>query len=252
MPSLEASQTIVLGLGWSEILVVSLATAAGVLVQGTIGFGFGLLAAPVLVAVDPVFVPGPILVVALGQTLAAALREPTEIATGDIAPVLLGRIPGTIVGACMIVMLPGSGLVVSVGVLVILAVIMSVIGLRPPRSSGSLRIAGFLSGFMSTVSSVGGPPLALVYQHENGSRLRGTLAAHFVLGCSLSLLVLALAGRLGSAEIKAAIVLTPSVAIGFALSYPAIRWMKPSWGRPAVLGLSALAGGIVVVRELFF
>ncbi|NIR59973.1 MAG: sulfite exporter TauE/SafE family protein, partial [Gammaproteobacteria bacterium] len=57
------------------------------------------------------------------------------------------------------------GLVIAVGALVLLAVAMSVAGLKISPTRPTLITAGALSGFMSTVSSVGGPPLAITYQH---------------------------------------------------------------------------------------
>ena len=49
---------------------------------------------------------------------------------------------------------------------------------------------------MATAAGLGGPPVALVYQRANGLRLRGTLAAYFIVGTVMSLSALA------SAEIR--------------------------------------------------
>jgi len=40
-----------------------------------------------------------------------------------------------------------------------------------------LLIAGGLSGFFGTLTSIGAPPLALVEQGEKGPTIRGTLSA---------------------------------------------------------------------------
>ena len=48
--------------------------------------------------------------------------------------------------------------------------------------------AGALSGFMGTIVSIGGPPIALLYQNESGPSLRGTLSAFFVVGVALAII----------------------------------------------------------------
>ena len=55
--------------GWGILLVVS-ATAIGAFVQGSVGFGHNLIAAPAMAFVDDRFVPGPAI---LGATLLTAL-----------------------------------------------------------------------------------------------------------------------------------------------------------------------------------
>lgn len=239
-----------LDLTWLELAVALAITAFGTLVQGTIGFGLGLLAAPVLVAVDPVFVPGPILAIAVVLASSMSRRELGGIVFDDIAPVFLGRVPGTIAGAATMAVLPQRGLVIAVGVLVLLAVAMSVCGLRISPTRSTLVAAGVLSGFMSTVSSVGGPPLAITYQHARGPRLRATLSAHFILGASMSLIALAAAGRYGRAEIVASLVLLPAMITGYLLSHRMIGRFDGAWTRPAVLGVSAAAGIFAILRGL--
>ena len=47
--------------------------------------------------------------------------------------------------------------------------------LRP--TAPAMFSAGFLSGFMGTSSSIGGPPMALVLQHEENDFIRANMAA---------------------------------------------------------------------------
>ena len=61
--------------------------------------------------------------------------------------------------------------------------------------------AGFLSGFMGTSSAIGGPPMALVMQHEGSDFIRANLAAFFIVSCVLSLAMLVSIDRFGAAEL---------------------------------------------------
>ena len=58
-----------------EFVVACVAVFVGSCVQGSLGFGLGLIAAPVLAFVDPDLVPGPVLMLALVLTVAVASRD---------------------------------------------------------------------------------------------------------------------------------------------------------------------------------
>jgi uncharacterized membrane protein YfcA len=103
---------------------------------------------------------------------------------------------------------------------------------------------------MATAAGLGGPPVALVYQRETGVRLRGTLAAYFIVGTVLSLVALAWAGRFGAEEIRLSAVLIPGTVLGYLLSHPAAAYLDSGRTRVAVLVVSALAAVSVIVTVL--
>lgn len=55
--------------------------------------------------------------------------------------------------------------------------------------------AGSITGVTETATGIGGPPLALVFQHHPGPVVRTTIAACFLVGQVVSLVMLMLAGR---------------------------------------------------------
>ena len=81
------------------------------------------------------------------------------------------------------------------------SVLLSASGLQLLPTPRSLIGAGTLSGFMGTTSSIGGPPMALLYQGTEGIRLRGTLAVFFTIGVLISLVALTAVGRFGLREL---------------------------------------------------
>ncbi len=110
--------------------------------------------------------------------------------------------------------------------------------------------AGFASGFMGTTTSIGGPPIALVYQGSTGPTFRSTLATYFAFGAAISLITLAVAGQLGAHELRLGALLWPGVAIGFLLSRPLTRVLDDGWTRPMVLSISAVAALVLIGQEL--
>jgi uncharacterized membrane protein YfcA len=113
-----------------------------------------------------------------------------------------------------------------------------------------LFTAGAASGFMATAAGLGGPPVALVYQHESGLRLRGTLAAYFIVGTVLSLVALAWAGRFGADEMRLSLFLIPGTVLGYFMSGRAAAYLDDGRTRAAVLLASGLAAVSVIVTVL--
>ena len=63
----------------------------GAWVQGTIGFGVALVAAPLLVLVDPGLVPGPLLAAAVPLNLLVWYREREAVESGGLRWPILSR-----------------------------------------------------------------------------------------------------------------------------------------------------------------
>ncbi len=234
----------------SQLVLAAAIVGLGATVQGSVGFGMALLSAPLLTLIDRRLVPGPLLVAALALTLLVVWRDRRSVDVGGVKWALVGRVPGTVVGALTLSLLPLHTLTLIFGGVVIAAVLMLAFGLPLKPKVPVLLGAGLLSGFMGTTSSIGGPPVAMVYQHEKGPAVRGTLAGYFTFGASMSIAALAIVGRFGLRELGWALWLLPGVLVGFALSARVTRWLDAGRTRQAVLVVAALSGAIVVVKQL--
>lgn len=232
------------------LVVAAAAVVIGSILQGSVGFGFGTFAAPLLAIVDRELVPGPMLFLALILTALIALRERADFDLGGVKWALAGRLPGTALGAAAVAVLPQRGLTIAFGVTVLLAVGVSLVGWRVPATPRNLLAAGMASGLMGTATSIGGPPIALVYQDAPGARLRSTLSGFFVVGAALSLVALALFGTFGRDEMAASLLLVPPMAIGYAASGAAGRVLDRGRTRTAVLVMSAASASFLLVDEL--
>jgi len=234
----------------TQFVATTTIVAVGAALQGTIGFGLALFAAPLLLFVDPRLVPGPMLGASGLLTLLMARREWHGVQRGDLAWALGGRLVGTAVALGVLGLLTPHGLDLVFGGLVILAVLLTATGRHPRPAPGTLLGAGALSGFMGTTTSIGGPAMALVYQGEPGPRLRGTLAAFFVVGVMASVAGLALVGRFGAVEARLTVLLLPGIVIGYLLSRHTMTALDRGLLRPAVLVVCTLAGLAVILRRL--
>lgn len=234
-----------------EMLAATLVLAAGAAVQGSTGFAYALVAAPFLTLIDPRWVPAPIILSGVLLNFLIVWRERSHVDVRGVTWALAGRVPGSVIGGLLLAMLSPKQTALAIGAMVWLAVLLSISGLRVRPNTPTLVGAGMLSGFMGTTSSLGGPPVALVYQDVSGPRLRGTLTGYFLVGSIISLAVLAWAGRFGTYEMVAALVFLPGTMAGFAVSGRIAPLLDQAYTRPAVLLISAAGATMVLLRSFF-
>jgi hypothetical protein len=223
---------------------------AGALLQGTIGLGLALLAAPLLYLVDPRLVPGPLMVSSLALTLLMARREWHAVQGRDLGWALGGRMAGTVAAVAVLAVLSAREMDLLFGGLVLAAVGLTALGVTLRPAPPTLITAGAVSGFMGTLTSIGGPPIALLYQHESAARIRGTLSAFFVAGVVMSIGALAAVGRFGMVEARLGGLLLPGTVLGYWLSHHTAGRLAERHVRPALLLVSAGAALAVILREL--
>lgn len=240
----------VLALDAVEAVVVVVASAAGACLQGAIGFGLGLVAAPVLALVDPGLVPGPVLAAGIPLTAGVLVRDRRGLDLGAVRWALAGRLAGTLAAAAVVAVLPERPLAIVFALLVLLAVGLSAAGwsVRPTRRR--LLGAGAASGFMGTATSIGGPPIALLYQRSSGPELRSVVGTVLAFGAVASVLSLAAVGEFGRDELEATLLLVPGVLAGYLASGPLGRWLDRAWLRPAVLVFAAVSAVVVLANQV--
>ena len=111
---------------------------------------------------------------------------------------------------------------------------------------GSLFSAGFLSGFMGTSSSIGGPPIALVLQHQENDFIRANMAAFFCVSCLMSLLMLATIDRFRLEHILISLPLMPATLLGYWVAMKTLHKISHQNLRRASLALCTIAGSIAI------
>jgi uncharacterized membrane protein YfcA len=187
-------------------------------VQGITGVGFALIVAPILAFLAPDLLPVCLLALMIPLNVYIAWRERAALDRSGAGWITAGRFLGTFGGLWVLAALTSSQLGVLIGAATILA---AVVTLRAPSFTPGHRAfvaAGLITGVMETATGIGGPPLALVYQHQAAARLRSTIAFCFLVGELMSLALLAMAGRVSASQVGAAITLAPALAVGAVLS----------------------------------
>ncbi len=234
----------------ASTVAVGAIVATGAALQGAVGIGFTVLAAPLLVMLAPELVPGPILMLGVLAAGMTTLREFRVVDVRELGLAMSGRIAGTIAAGTVIAMLPPAAFGFIFAVMLLAAIGLSLLRWHVLPTPRNLVTAGVLSGFMGTITSVGSPPMGLVYQNMPGPKVRATVSAFFLLGASFSVLTLALVGRFTAAQAAATLWLVPPVLLGFAVSRYLVRYVDKSRRgvKNTVLAISGFAAVVLLVR----
>lgn len=232
---------------WAVAIAVA-ATALGATVQGSLGFGMNLVVVPVLAVVVPKALPATAIVLGVPISISMLLHERHAVDRAGVAWIITGRVPGSIIGALIVAAVSTSILQGLTG-FIVLALVVASIAMPPLKVRRSTQLAGGLvSGMTGTSAGIGGPPLGLLYQHHPGPTMRSTLAASFMFGTAMSLVVLAIAGEISLTQVLLGAGLAPVVVAGSVLGRRLHPFLDRGWLRRAVLLFAAVAALTAIGR----
>ncbi len=222
----------------------------GAFVQTAIGFGLAVVASPLLFLVDPDYVPSTVTLIALILSILNALKYKSNIALGGLKNALAWRIPGSVVGGYLLLYVSKDVLSLWLGFLVLLAVAVSLLPLRLEPTPKRMGIAGFFSGFFGTSSGIGGPPMALLLQHQDANQLRGNLAAFFVFSSIISLVVQCFVGYFSWHHVRLSLPLIPAAYMGYFLAIRVTGSMNKEKVRYGALLLCLISGLTSIINGI--
>ncbi|HTZ09597.1 MAG TPA: sulfite exporter TauE/SafE family protein [Acidimicrobiales bacterium] len=241
----------------TALWVAGIVVLAGT-VQRAVGFGFALLAVPLMAFVVPtksavvvVFLSGALSSVWLAGRLHRRIEWPTAGRLG------VGAVLGAPLGVVILRVVSATALRAALGVLICAAAAWIIVSSRlaPGRSAprpARTVILGLLSGVLNTALATSGPPL--VYELRRAGfgddDFRATISAVFVLANLIGLPLLVAAGLVTALDVElAAVALVPALA-GIALGSVVGRRMTPGHFLWAV-DLLLLATGVLTVVKAF-
>ncbi len=231
-------------------LIAGIAVVVGALVQSGVGLGLGVVASPVVTLLDPALMPGSMLVAGAILPVLILRREAGYTDWPGVSWALAGRLAGTAAGIWVLTVVPLRALGILVGTVVLAVVAVTSLGIDLPRNRWTLLTAGVVSGTTGTATSIGGPPVALLYQREHGPRLRASLSLFLCAGNSLALAALALTGHLPVRDVETGLIFLACAAAGVAVAARFRRFLDAGRIRAAVLLTAAASAVVVIVHSL--
>lgn len=224
---------------WYALVAI---TVLGACFQGSVGFGLSFTIVPFLSVFEPVAIPTVPLLVAIPLLVATVYHDFSHLDARGSAWIVLGRLPGTLVGGILLVLISPQLLAIMVGVLLLASVVTSSTGMSLRLSRGTQLGAGFASGVMGTAAGLGGPPISMVYRDESAATMRATTGTALFVGVFMSMTAVFLTHRWDTSHVALAASLLPASAVGFLLSRVVNRHLSKAVLQRVVLTLAAVAG----------
>jgi uncharacterized membrane protein YfcA len=229
--------------------ILSVIVFGAAFVQASIGVGFALIVAPILAFAAPDLLPVALLLLMLPLNAFVGWRERHALDWFGSGWITAGRAVGTFFGFWILVAVSSTTLNLLVGIATLAAAIASLLAPAFTANRTAFVTAGLVTGITETATGIGGPPLALVYQHHAAASLRANVAVCFLIGEVFSLILLAATGRLNLWQVEAAAMLFPALALGAVASQVVHGRLDQRLLRRFVLGFAVISGIVLILHR---
>jgi len=123
------------------------------------------------------------------------------------------------------------------------------VGWVPAPRRRNLVVAGAPSGVLGTATSIGGPPMALVWQGSEGPKLRATMSSFFLIGSLMSIAMLTVTGAVDRHTVAMFGVLVPAAVLGYVLSRYVNRILNPNRQRWTAITVSMIGAVVLIIQQ---
>ena len=222
---------------------------------GTVGFGFSLVAAPVLLLYLE-----PQQVVVVANSLIALLmimvlsRTWKNLEFKASLGLVLGGIAATPIGVLVLNSASPGALRVTIAMVIIFLGLFSLKNVQLPFSRSKMAgpVFGFLTSLAVTTIAIGGP-LGAIYaisQRWKPDMIRAGLALFFLSSDSVAFPLYVATGLVERDTLSNIGLLVPGLVTGFFLARIVIDWINERIFRYVVVAVIIVAGSVTLIREL--
>ena len=238
-------------MGAAELVVTALAIALAAAVQSTTGFGFALLAVPLLslvVPADDAVVVSASLGLVSSATIALASR-----AHGDrvaIGRMLVGAAIGAPLGLALLEITTGRQLRFVLAGVIATYLVVELRGWQLRHAGRGIEVgAGVVSGALNTALSTNGPPLVMALHARQlpPDAFRATITAVLAGSGLFTVVLFGVSGRYDGPIAAQLAVALPALGLGYLLGARHRRRLAPATFHRLVLALLAVTGAVTLV-----
>jgi hypothetical protein len=237
-----------------ELVVVASAVFCASFVQVLAGFGFGLLAVPVMtLAISPreaVIVSTLVSITVTSWQAWHLRRDCVRVLSRRMTAAAYVAMP---LGLWIFVAVDEDTLKVVLGCAILVSVVLLARGLNLHHVGPGLDIvAGLISGVLNTSVSTNGPPLVFTLQARQlaPAQFRATIARVFAWSAVVALALFIAAGKVTREGLVAAAFALPAMWLGQGVGYPLRKHFHADRFRWLVLVLLTLAAASAIVSAL--
>ena len=225
------------------------------MIQGAIGFGFVLVAAPLMsIFVDPKVVVPAIIVQRLATGVPILLHAYRHLRIRRMWALALAGMAGVPAGTFVLLVLNASPLRLLIGILVVTAAVAMMLGFRKPlryELAASVPV-GFASGTLSASTGLAGPPVIFFYTNQglNPREFRANIVAHFAMLDIVTLPSFIIGGLYPGETVLLSAQLLPATLVGVIGGIVINRWVSEMLFRRVALVLILIAGIMAVLSGI--
>jgi uncharacterized membrane protein YfcA len=239
----------------SQIVVAVLAMFVGATVAGTVGFGLGMMATPVLLLVlDPQSAVLMVNTAGIAVYVIVICQTRRYLPIKAMAPIGLAGLAGAPLGVYLLSSVSASALRISITVLILITA--AAVTFNVGWSMGRARLLGpplgLVVGALVSGFGIGGPLMVLYLLNHSWSSdaMRASLAFYFLLIMSTGIVGYGISGLYTAERIALVMMVAIPVLVGFGLSGLLLRRMNERSFRRGVIGVIVLTSIMVLTREL--
>ncbi len=244
------------GLGTGGIVLFIIALFAAT-VNGAIGYGFSSLTVPVALLFFPNKMLSPALVLvelAINTWVVVLNRGSLSAVYKRALPILIGLIPGIIIGSFLLKGANPGMLKFGTYVVLLPIILMQAAGYRRPIKSEHLAglPLGLGVGTLYATTTISGPPLAMMFNNQglDKEEFRAALGTVRVVETTLTAIAYGFLGLFSTTSLRLAAPIAPAVLLGLPLGSYMIRYMKGETFRRICMSFDAWIVGFGLARSI--
>lgn len=240
-----------------EWLISAIVVLMAALLKGMTGFGFALLAVPLLSLVFPIqsLIPAMTIFNLLTSVYILASIK-LKIKAKYFLPMLLASFVGIPIGVYVLTYFQEKTLELAAGISIFSISMVFLLGGNRPvpekRREKPIVFAGFLSGLLTSSMSIGGPPIALAMNRKGYSKesFRKIFALVSVINAALSFVLYIVHGVTIGFSLKFAFYLFPAIIIGSKIGDSLSRKVDQLFFKKVVLYINLFLGLFIIVHTI--
>jgi uncharacterized protein len=226
-------------------------------VNGALGYGFSSLTVPLALLFFPNRILSPALVlieVAINTWMVVLNRGHLAAARQRVTPILVGLIPGILIGSYLLTSANPGVLKFWTYVVLLPLILSQAAGYRRPIHAE--RVAGVPLGLgvgvLYSTTTISGPPLALMFNNQgmNKDEFRAALGTVRVVETAATAIVYGFLGLFSSRSIHLVVPIAPAVLLGLPFGTYMIRHVPSETFRRVCMSFDAWIVGFGLARTL--
>ena len=241
----------------TAVIVLAGITLAAAFVNGALGYGFSSLTVPVALVFYANRVLNPALVIIevfINLYVLYINRSSIQAVWKRVFPIIIGLVPGVVVGSLFLVSLNPGWIKFFTYAILLPLILAQAAGVRRPIERERLigLPFGMGLGFLYSVTTVSGPPLAILFNNQGlvKTEFRAGLGLVRVAESSLTAVVYYHLGLYSIESLNLLSVIVPSVLVGIPLGAYAIRRLDAETFRRFCMSFDAWVVGFGLSRVL--